>query len=492
MPAAVRSYLTAGVALMGAGVITAAQIVPPLDEAETRVLEAAVSLAAAVEAAQPCSGYFTDGCDILATPSYSPVALDQSGSMANIPANLLNAVISIPRAFVDAVNDLSYSLEVTGNWWVYTPTNVLGFDPADPPKATALANLAIPFKPVSNAVGDHFAWWARANLPMNGGCTGSVGPACADPAAILSKMFLAPSWALNAGYQFPELYNPVSDAEAEIGEEIPGSEGQAAPWSGAYVKLDPADPVNAMLNYLMAAPATNTPKTITLTEISATLDRFGKALDLAFNPFVPRSFLLKGWPYTALTPLFLPFVPALCPTCDPDNPGGPARPPQQPAGATILASTTEVESVAPSTVVDSTEAAADVTLSAPAAAAHKAGGVVNVGKTRDRAIPAPAAAEPVTSSVVRGQDDSGDDLAEESFADDSLADESLAAESLADESLADESLAAETEAAPVAEEPGSERVTKQRRGQSRDSAADSPRGSSPRAAATESGEQAGE
>jgi hypothetical protein len=289
-------------------------------------------------------------------------------------------------------------------------------------------------------------------------------------------MFLAPSWVLNAGYQFPELYNPVSDAEAEIGEEIPGSEGQQAPWSGAYVKLDPADPVNAMLNYLMADPATNTPKAFTLTEISATLDRFGKALDLAFNPFVPRSFLLKGWPYTALTPLFLPFVPTLCPTCDPENPGGPAVPPQQAAATTILASTTEVESVAPFTVVDTTAAAADVTLSAPTPA-HKAGGVVNVGKTRDRAIPAPAAAEPVTSSVVTGQDNPGDDLADEG---------------LAEESLAEESLAAESDAGSAAEEPGSERVTKQRRGQNRDSAASSPRGSSPRAAATDSGEQAGE
>jgi hypothetical protein len=486
MPAAVRSYLTAGVALMGAGVITAAPIVPPLTEAESRVaesrvLEAAVSLAAAVEAAQPCSGYLTDGCDILATPSYSPVALDLSGSAANIPANLLNAVISVPRAFVDAVNDLSYSLEVTGNWWVYTPTNVLGFDPADPPKMTALANLAIPFKPLSNAVGDHFAWWARANLPMNAGCTGSVGPACADPAAILAKMFLAPSWVLNAGYQFPELYNPVSDAEAEIGEEIPGSVGQEVPWSGASVKLDPADPVNSMLNYLMAAPATNTPRTVTLTEISATLDRFGKALDLAFNPFVPRSFLLKGWPYTALTPLVLPFVPTLCPTCDPENPGGPARPPQQAAAATILAGSAEVESVAPSTVVDTTVAAADVALSEPAP--YQADAAVNVGNGRNRAVPAPAAAEPVISSIVAEDDDSGDDIAVDVAAD--------VAADVADD-VADEGLAEETGTGAAADEPGSERVTKQRRGQSRDSAGDSPRGSSARAAATESGEQAGE
>lgn len=343
MPAAVRSYVAASAALMGAGVITAAQVVPPLNEDQSRVVKAAVSLAAAVQAAEPCSGYLTEGCDIWATPSYTPVALNQNGSAANIPANLFNAVISVPRALVDAINDLSYALEVTGNWWVYTPTNVLGFDPADPPKATALANLAIPFKPLSNAVGDHFAWWARANLPMNAGCTGSVGPACADLPAILSQMFKAPSWVLNAGYQFPELNNPVSDAEGAVGEEIPGSVGQPVPWSGAYVKLDPADPVNAVINYLLADPAQNTPKPVTLTEISATFDRLGKALNLAFNPYVPMSFLLKGWPYTFLTPLAKPLVPILCPTCNPVDPGLPPVTQQPAASTAILAGATVAE-----------------------------------------------------------------------------------------------------------------------------------------------------
>lgn len=462
MPAVVRSYVTAGVALMGAGVISAAQIVPPLNEAESRVVEAAVSLAAAVGAAQPCSGYLTDGCDIMAAPSYSPVALDQTGSAVNIPANLLNAIISIPRAYVDAVNDLSYSLEVTGNWWVYSPTNVLGFDPADPPKATALANLVIPFKPLSNPVGDHFAWWARANLPMNAGCTGSVGPACADPAAILGQMFLAPSWVLNAGYQFPELHNPVSDAEGVVGEEIPGSVGQQAPWSGAYVKLDPADSVNSVLNYLFADPSTNTPKAVTLTEISATLDRFGKALELAFNPFVPRSFLLKGWPYTALTPLFLPFVPTLCPTCNPENPGGPPVT-QRPASSTTLASNTTLASAG---AAEEPGPQAGIAADPPDATQPTAGDPQDAGSAakddapvavagRDRrTVAKPAAVEPAAPSPLDAQE-----VAE-----------------------VDETAAADVE--PVA---------KQRRGQNRLSAADSPRGGSARAAATtESGEQAGE
>ena len=275
MPAAVRSYLTTGLALMGAGFVTAAQITPPLHQAETRVVEAAVSLAAAVGNGQACSGFNTDGCDINAQQSYVPLVLDQSGSAANIAANIVNAVASIPRAFIDAVNDLSYALEVTGNWWVYSPTNVLGSDPADPPKYTALTNLLIPFKPVSHAVGEQLSWWGKANLPMDVGCTADVGPHCTDIDAIFAKMFKAPIWTLAAGYQFPKVVNPVSAEEGAIGNEIPGSEGTEVPWSEAYVKLNLLDPAYALINYLKADPSTNTPKPITGAEITATLDRLG-------------------------------------------------------------------------------------------------------------------------------------------------------------------------------------------------------------------------
>lgn len=364
MPTAIRSYLTTGLALMGAGFVTAAQITPPLHHGETRVVQAAVTLAAAVGNGQPCSGYNTDGCDINAPQTYVPLILNQTGSPANIAANIVNAVTSIPRAFVDAINELSYALEVTGNWWVYSPTNVLGSDPADPPKYTALTDLFIPFKPVSNAIGEQLSWWGKANLPMNAGCTADVGPLCGDVNAILSKMFLAPIWKLAAGYQFGTVINPVSAAEGELGDQIPGSVGTEVPWSGAFVKLNLFDPAIALFNYLTADPATNTPKPITGAEIAATLDRLGKALVLDFNPFVPRSFLLKGWPYTALTPLFKPFVPVLCPTCDPENPGGPPLDPAPGAAATLVS----VQAPA-----DATEAVPDATPVADSVVADNAG-----------------------------------------------------------------------------------------------------------------------
>jgi hypothetical protein len=397
---AVRSHLTMGLALLGAGFVTAAQITPPLQQAETRVVQAAVTLAAAVGNGQPCSGYNTDGCDINAPQSYTPLVINQSGSAANIAANIVNAVTSIPRAFVDAINELSYALEVTGSWWVYSPTNVLGFDPADPPKITALADLFIPFKPLSNVVGEHLSWWAKANLPMDQGCTADVGPLCKNIDSLTSKMLLVPIWTLVGGYQFPTVVNPVSAAEGELGDEIPGSDGTETAWSGANVKLDLADPATSLFNYFTADPSTNTPKPITGAEIAATLQRLGKALVLDFNAFVPRSFLLKGWPFTALTPLFKPFVPLLCPTCDPNNPGGPPVTPAESAAATLVSA-----SATPDLTVDSTDstapavdaAAADTADSSPADSSEP--GSAKTAKVTAADVKAASDADPTGASA---------------------------------------------------------------------------------------------
>ena len=136
-------------------------------------------------------------------------------------------------------------------------------------------------------------------------------------------MFQVSIWDLISGYQFPELNNPVSDAEGAVGEEIPGEEGAAVPWSGVSVQLNPMDPVYSVLNYLLAPPEQNKPEAITLTDIVESVKRFGDALTLAFNPIAPGSFLLKGGEYTSLTPLFMPLVPWLCPQCDLENPGDP-------------------------------------------------------------------------------------------------------------------------------------------------------------------------
>lgn len=300
--------------------------VTPIEAPPTRqtVVADGVRLTASTETTtgEACSGYNTDGCDIWAEQSYAAVELSV-GSISNIPANIANAILSVPRAYVNALNDLAYSMEVTGSWWVYTPTNVLGYDPADPPKITALINLLIPFEALSEPIGEAVSWWAKANLPMNEGCTATAAPTCENVTALLSGMFQVSFRDLIDGYTFPELNDPVSDAEGVAGEEIDGEEGDEVPWSGATVELDPSDSVNSVINYLTADPAENTPEPVTFHEIADTLTRLGSALWDAFYPFVPGSFLWKGYPYTLVTPFIKPFVKILCPPCDPDHPEDP-------------------------------------------------------------------------------------------------------------------------------------------------------------------------
>ena len=399
MPAVARSYVSTGVALAGAFAVTAAQLAPSMQDAETRVVQAAVNL---VAAGGPCTGYNTDGCDIWAKQTYTAVVRDQNAaSAANIAANILNAVAGIPRAYVNALNDLSYALEQTGSWWVYTPTNALGFDPADPIKLTALVNLSVPFPALSHAVGDQLAWWAKANLPTNPGCTGNVGPTCADFGAILNVMFKAPLRALASGYTFPVIYDPISEEEAAVGQEIPGSTGAELPWSGAYVKLNLADSFNSVFNYLNADPALNKTERVTGAEIGAAVARLAAASKLGFNPFVPKSFLLKGWPYTALTPLFTPFIKQLCPTCDPANPGGPGLTEVTPPAAVTPAAT--LVSAAASTAAPAVQAVADAPSVAAAPAVAAPTGLAG-GASKSRAKARAAAADAAPGSAAKASD----------------------------------------------------------------------------------------
>src|SRR5712671_1558156 len=91
MHAAVRPYVTAGAALVGASVIAITPIARPTD---THPANLAMRLAA--------------------------------DSIANIPANEIQGI----QEFAQAMGPVASG--GAGSWWVVTPTNVLGWDPANP------------------------------------------------------------------------------------------------------------------------------------------------------------------------------------------------------------------------------------------------------------------------------------------------------------------------------------------------------------------------
>jgi hypothetical protein len=204
MHASVRPYATAGVALVGASIVAVTPIAPPPD---IRIANAAVSLAAA--------------------------------SVANVPANLINAVLNLPAAEIQGMQRFADAMASSGSWNESSPNNVWGWDPANPEMMKGFVDMLVPIPALSGPLGEQLNWWAAANLPMYGGCAFE----CPDPIGMLNSMFRVPIWQFYSpeGYTFPEVINPV--------------DGKPTDWSGQTVKLDPLEPIRSVTDYLFGQPA---------------------------------------------------------------------------------------------------------------------------------------------------------------------------------------------------------------------------------------------
>lgn len=282
MLAAVKPYLTAGLALLSVGAVTA----PPIEGI-------AVTESASAERYR------------LTAASAGLVASAVAGSEAtpaNVPGNLLALVLNIPAWEVQAMNRFADAMVATGSWQVWGPTNVFGFDEQDPPKLEALLDMTVPVQPFSAALGEQLSWWARANFPMNAGCAARPG-ACPDLGALLDVTAKVSTAQLYDGYQFPTVTNPFN--------------GEPTSWSGQYVKLDPGAPFTALADYLTGPAATV--ETVSLGEFVAAFGRVVQSVSDAFNPFVPNSEWFNP-EQTGLAEAFRAFAPSLCPTCDPEKP----------------------------------------------------------------------------------------------------------------------------------------------------------------------------
>lgn len=267
-------------------------------------------------------------------------------SLANVPVNLFNLVMSIPAWEVEAMGRLADAMVATGSWQVWGPTNVFGFDEQDPPKLEAIIDMLMPVEPVSSILGKQLSWWARANLPMNAGCAAAQG-ACPDPKAMLDSMFTVPAAELFRGYQFPTVTNPFT--------------GEQTSWSGQYVKLDPGGPVAALREYLTGPPVGV--KTVTPAEALDTMSRLAKSFNAGFYPFVQNSQWFDS-ANTMLAPVFRALAPVLCEACEAnpyDNPWLKNYPPE-PAAQAPAPTVSPSAAVVAATAADSATRTVDVPL----------------------------------------------------------------------------------------------------------------------------------
>jgi hypothetical protein len=304
MHAAVRPYVTAGAALVGASVIAVTPIAPP-PPPDIQVANPAVRLAAR--------------------------------SIANVPLNLFYAIANIPANEVQALNNWSEALAGGGSWWLKTPTNVWGWDPGNPPMLQALVSVLVPFPAISGngglpdvEPGEHIthensvlggtappgtlgymlnvlvAAWA----PMHEDC----GFTCSDVLGALSGYFQVPLSELMAGYTFPEVENP---------NENPGEPYPPA-WSGQQAEpLDPVEPIRLFIDSLMEDPPESGIKTVSLRDVVTTATDLYTSGMVAFNPYFPGSYLFTGAPRLWDAGIFVGglvngIVSRICPSCVPD------------------------------------------------------------------------------------------------------------------------------------------------------------------------------
>lgn len=309
MPAAVRPYVTAGVALVGASVISVTPI-NPTPVAERSVTQDYSLTAASSPTCAPgsLSALCADAGDGAALPTALPLAaLGTDPSLLYVPINLLNMALSIPAWEIQAMDRFADAMIGTGSWQVWGPTNVFGFDEWDPPKLQAFVDMLIPIKPFSSVIGEDLSWWARANLPMNSGCAALPG-ACPDLGGLLGSMFKVSLLDLYQGYTFP--------AEGEEGSTNPFT-GEPVSWAGETVKLEPFGAFTSMWDYLTAPPTG--PETVPLSDYFSVPAKLGKALFDSFYPFVQNSEWYND-EQTSFAPLFRALAPLLCPSCTPGQP----------------------------------------------------------------------------------------------------------------------------------------------------------------------------
>jgi hypothetical protein len=237
-----------------------------------------------------------------ATALTASTVVGSEPSPANVPANLLTLIRSIPAWEIQALDRFADAMNATGSWQVWGPTNVLGFDEQDPPKLKAVIDMMMPIQPFSSVLGEQFSWWAGANFPMNAGCAAKPG-ACPALNSLLDSTFKVPTSRLYEGYQFPTVTNPFTGAPTS--------------WSGRYVKLDPGAAFAALESYLTGPR--RAVATVTLGEATAVVAKAAKAVAYAYNPFVPNSEWFNPQ-QTGLADAFRVLAPNFCRTCDPEKP----------------------------------------------------------------------------------------------------------------------------------------------------------------------------
>ncbi|WP_139061820.1 hypothetical protein [Tsukamurella pulmonis] len=227
--------------------------------------------------------------------STAPVPAASAGSVANIPLNIIQTLANMPAEQVAGAAQTADALEMSGNWWLYTPNNVLGFDQADIAKVNGIMAWLMPVPEIAQAFADPINVTFEANFPMTADCTGAPAP-CGD-STYWTDYFKVMPWKLIQGVSYGTVTNTIDPSIT-------------MPWSNSTQRIDVFGVARAMWNTLTKDPE-GFQGLPSIEQITSTYERLGLATLNSLNPFVdgtyclPCQFVVKGAPGSlARVPLF--------------------------------------------------------------------------------------------------------------------------------------------------------------------------------------------
>lgn len=307
MTAAVRPYLTAGVALAGAGLIAVTPVAPVASPPKPDFANLDVTLTAGEDFSisdlfNIPVNLFIDFFNIpyvLFSAPYSVEGLipDFTTEEQYTPPQELWPNYAGPfdttnpdDTFSGALNFLAGSLDYTGSWLESFPTQAWGWDTANPWNASALVDVLTPWarlgpsvedNPIANNVNE----WFEAESPP------------ADPGNViffhdvigeLMSQFSVPLSKLTTGdgyYLEPDNYiNHVGHGAGPLGH---GGEPYHEIWSGTHAQVDPSFGLDAYMESLLQEPSANPLRLPDLDDIYPTLVHLYHAINVDFDPLYP-------------------------------------------------------------------------------------------------------------------------------------------------------------------------------------------------------------
>lgn len=162
--------------------------------------------------------------------------------------------------FHGAMNFLAAALFYTGSWWYSSSTNVWGWDTANPWNFTALIDVLLPIKPLSEPLGANLNSYLQAELPIAAPENRFVMQDVLEEFG--PKYFFGlPLSTLHNGYTIPvdEALNPVGTGANPIGV---GGDPYLEIWADKTVHVEPDFGLGRYFEHLMQDPADNPVHTV--------------------------------------------------------------------------------------------------------------------------------------------------------------------------------------------------------------------------------------